>query len=211
MHAPRPRARRAPNVPVSSGETSLRGVGGCRGDADDPSLRPAGTEGALPHPPRAVARVLPSNHACAPHPLAPFDSHAAHFPAQRLQRAETWDNCLENTALKLAYGAVLGGLSAFILFRAPDPPRPRGRGRLARRRWHLPPPPPPLTPLLPAREQELRPRGPRCLESARAWAWAWVTPTASTNLTPSTRRWLRARQLSQLLPRLALPTRPTYG
>ena len=35
------------------------------------------------------------------------------------QVAETWDSCIENTVLKLAYGTLAGGLAAIVLFRAP--------------------------------------------------------------------------------------------
>ena len=37
----------------------------------------------------------------------------------RVQVAETWDFCIENTVRKLAYGAIGGGLVAMILFRSP--------------------------------------------------------------------------------------------
>ncbi|KOO28198.1 hypothetical protein Ctob_000828 [Chrysochromulina tobinii] len=37
-----------------------------------------------------------------------------------LKVAETWDKCIENTVLKLAYGTLAGGLAAMILFRSPS-------------------------------------------------------------------------------------------
>ena len=35
-----------------------------------------------------------------------------------LQVAETYDECIENTVIKLGYGILSGGLTAMILFRA---------------------------------------------------------------------------------------------
>ena len=82
----------------------------CVGDVDSQGwYGPPGAQGARPFlSPRHILPFRSPSLLCRPLSLC---------AASRLQVAETWDLCIENTVRKLAYGALAGGLAAMILFR----------------------------------------------------------------------------------------------